>query len=44
MPCTVGRRRPVGKPKSRWIYALEEESNKILGIRKWKREAVARQE
>jgi len=43
-PCTIGGRRPVGKPKRRWIYAVEEESKKILSIRKWKRETVARQE
>jgi len=44
MPCTISGRRPVGKPKRRWLCAVEEESKKILGIRNWEREAVARQE
>jgi len=43
MTCIFGGRRPVGKPKRRWIYAVEE-SKKILGITKWKRETIPRQE
>jgi len=44
MTCIFGGRRPVGEPKRRWIYAVEEESKKILSLRKWKRETVPKQE
>jgi hypothetical protein len=39
---TIGSRRPVGKPKRRWIKAVEEDSKKILGIRHLKREETDR--
>jgi hypothetical protein len=34
---TIGGKRPVGKPKRRWTEAIGEESEKILGIEKWKK-------
>jgi hypothetical protein len=36
-------KRPVGKPKRIWIKAVEEDSNKIPGIRNLKKRAVGRQ-
>jgi len=30
---TIGGKRPVGKRKRRWIAAVMEDSEKILGIR-----------
>jgi hypothetical protein len=40
---TIGGKRPISKPKRRWIEAVKEDSRKILGIGNWKREALDRQ-
>lgn len=32
---TIGGRRPLGKPKRRWIAEAEENSRKLLGVRHW---------
>jgi hypothetical protein len=37
------RKRPVGKPRKRWINAVEIDSREILKVRNWKREAINRQ-
>jgi hypothetical protein len=36
-------KRPVGKPRERWINAVEIDSREILIVRNWKREALNRQ-
>jgi hypothetical protein len=33
---------PVGRPKGRWIEAVQEDPKKILGIRNWERKAMDR--
>jgi hypothetical protein len=33
---TIGGRRPLGKPKRRWIAQAEENSRKVLSVRYWK--------
>jgi len=38
------RRRPVRRPKRRWIEVEEDDFKKILGIRNLKRETVDGQE
>jgi hypothetical protein len=37
------RKRPVGKPRKRWINAVEIDSREILKVRNWKRESLDRQ-
>lgn len=32
----IGGRRPLGKPKRRWIAETEENSRKVLSFRYWK--------
>jgi hypothetical protein len=34
---TIGGRRSAGKPRNRWIDAVEEDANKLMGVRNWKR-------
>jgi hypothetical protein len=34
---------PVGKPRNRWINAVEIDSKEILKVRNWKRESQDRQ-
>jgi hypothetical protein len=36
-------KRPVSKPRKRWINAVEIESREILKVRNWKRESQDRQ-
>jgi hypothetical protein len=36
-------KRPVGKPRKRWINAVEIDSKEILKLRNWKRESEDRQ-
>jgi hypothetical protein len=36
-------KRPVGKPRKRWINAVEIDSREILKVRNWKRESLNRQ-
>jgi hypothetical protein len=36
-------KRPVGKPRNRWINAVEIDSREILKVRNWKRESLDRQ-
>jgi hypothetical protein len=36
-------KRPVGKPRKRWINAVEIDSREILKVRNWKRESLDRQ-
>ena len=33
---TIGGRRPLGKPKRRWIAEVEDNSRKVLSARHWK--------
>jgi hypothetical protein len=33
---------PVGKPRKRWINAVETDSRDILKVRNWKRESLDR--
>jgi hypothetical protein len=33
-------KRPVGKPRQRWINAVEIDSREILKVRNWKRESL----
>jgi hypothetical protein len=39
---TIGNT-PVGKPKNRWVKAVEIDNREILKVRKWKREYLDRQ-
>jgi hypothetical protein len=39
---TIGGKLPLGKPKRRWIEAVEENAKTILSIQYWEREAVVR--
>jgi hypothetical protein len=41
---TIGGRRRAGKPRNRWIDAVEEDAKKLMGVRKWKRAAKEREE
>jgi hypothetical protein len=41
---TIGGRRPAGKPRNRWIDAVEEDVKKFMGVRNWKRVAQDREE
>jgi hypothetical protein len=41
---TIGGRRRVGKPRNRWIDAVEEDAKKLMGVRNWKRRAQDREE
>jgi hypothetical protein len=36
-------KRPVGKPRKRWVNAAEINSREILKVRNWKRESIDRQ-
>jgi hypothetical protein len=36
-------KRPVGKPRKRWINEVEIDSREILKVRNWKRESLDRQ-
>jgi hypothetical protein len=36
-------KRPVDKPRKRWINAVEIDSKEILKVRNWKRESQVRQ-
>jgi hypothetical protein len=36
-------RRPVGKPRKRWVNAVELDSREIWEVRNWKRESLDRQ-
>jgi hypothetical protein len=36
-------KRPVGKPRKRWVNAMETDSREILNARNWKREYLGRQ-
>jgi hypothetical protein len=36
-------KRPVGKPRKRWINAVEIDSKEIFKVRNWKRESLDRQ-
>jgi hypothetical protein len=36
-------KRPVGKPRKRWINAVEMDSKETLKVRNWKRESQDRQ-
>jgi hypothetical protein len=40
---TIVGKRPVGKPRRRWMKAVQEDSKKILSVRNWKRQAMNRQ-
>ena len=40
---TTGGKRPVGRPRNRWIDAVEEDVKKILGVRNWKRKTMDRE-
>jgi hypothetical protein len=40
---TPGGKRPVDKPKRRWIEAVEQDCKKTLGTCNWKTEAMNRQ-
>jgi hypothetical protein len=35
--------RPAGKPRKRWVNAVEIDSGEILKVRNWKRESLKRQ-
>ena len=39
---TIGGKRPVAKPKTRWNEAVEEDSKKKLGIRNQRTEVLNR--
>jgi hypothetical protein len=39
---SCGGRRRVGKPRNRWIDAVEEDAKKLMGVRNWKRTAQDR--
>jgi hypothetical protein len=41
---TLGGRRCVGKPRKRWIDAVEEDAKKLMGVRNWKGTAQDREE
>jgi hypothetical protein len=41
---TIGGRRCAGKPRTRWIDAVEEDAKKLMGVRNWKRAAQDREE
>ncbi|PNF43171.1 hypothetical protein B7P43_G15655 [Cryptotermes secundus] len=41
---TIGGRRRAGKPRTRWIDAVEEDAKKLMGVRNWKRAAQEREE
>jgi hypothetical protein len=41
---TTGGRRRAGKPRNRWIDAVEEDAKKLMGVRNWKRAAQDREE
>jgi hypothetical protein len=41
---TVGGRTRAGKPRNRWIDAVEEDAKKLMGVRNWKRAAQEREE
>ncbi|PNF32229.1 hypothetical protein B7P43_G17837 [Cryptotermes secundus] len=41
---TIGGRRRVGKPRTRWIDVVEEDAKKLMGVRNWKRAAHDREE
>jgi hypothetical protein len=41
---TIGGRRRAGKPRARWIDAVEEDAKKLMGVRNWKRAAQDREE
>jgi hypothetical protein len=41
---TIGGRRRDGKPRKRWIDAVEEVAKKLTGVRNWKRTAQDREE
>jgi hypothetical protein len=34
---------PVGKPRKRWVNAVETDSRVILKVRNWRRESLDRQ-
>jgi hypothetical protein len=36
------RKRPAGKPRKRWVNAVEIDSTEILKVRNWKRESLDR--
>jgi hypothetical protein len=40
----IGGRRRAGKPRTRWIDAVEEDAKKLMGVRNWKRAAKDREE
>ena len=39
---TIGGKRHVGRPRNRWIDAMEEDAKKILGVRNWKKKTLNR--
>jgi hypothetical protein len=41
---TIAGRRRVGKPRKRWIDAVEEDAKELMGVRNWKRIAQDREE
>jgi hypothetical protein len=40
---TIGVRRRAGKPRNRWIDAVEYDAKKLMGVRNWKRAAQERE-
>jgi hypothetical protein len=38
LECNFIGKRPVGKPRERWINAVEIDSKEMLKVRNWKRE------
>ncbi|PSN33045.1 hypothetical protein C0J52_17757 [Blattella germanica] len=39
-----GGRRPAGRPRNRWLDAVERDIKQLLGLRIWRRAALNRQE
>jgi hypothetical protein len=36
--------RPVGRPRTRWVYVVQRDALQLLGIRGWRRRAANRDE
>jgi hypothetical protein len=42
LECNIIGKTPVGKPRKRWVNAVEIDNREILKVRNWKRESVDR--
>jgi hypothetical protein len=40
----IGGRRRAGKPRNRWIDAVEEDAKKLMGVMNWKRTSQEREQ